>query len=189
MWCVAAWPTQLWQDNAQECNRWGRDFEQELGVPFIVVLVPLIVSEMLGKSEKTLRKAFKAKVHTFCPCRELNHCYVCLVVITTCATMCTSLSLWHAPCHCHRVRHRCHCHRMHLGIIAMCSPRHCHCMFASLLSSLPHSPQHHHHVFTSALLPCAPWCHRCVFASASSPCVHPASSPHICLSIVAMCLP
>jgi ribosome biogenesis ATPase len=47
---------------------------QELGVPFISVSAPSIVSGMSGESEKTLRETFEeAKVRTFCPCEESSH--------------------------------------------------------------------------------------------------------------------
>jgi hypothetical protein len=52
----------------------GGDFEQELGVPFIAVSAPSIVSGMSGESEKTLRETFEeAKVRTFHPREESNH--------------------------------------------------------------------------------------------------------------------
>jgi hypothetical protein len=45
--------------------------DQELGVPFISVLAPSIVSGMSGESEKTLRETLEeAKVRMFRPCHE-----------------------------------------------------------------------------------------------------------------------
>jgi len=43
----------------------GIDGEQELGVPFISVSAPSIVSGMSGESEKTLRDTFEEAKVTF----------------------------------------------------------------------------------------------------------------------------
>lgn len=65
----------MWKDVACECNSRGTCItlhyylhlptiaHQELGVPFISVSAPSIVSGMSGESEKTLRETFdEAKV-------------------------------------------------------------------------------------------------------------------------------
>jgi hypothetical protein len=49
------------------------DSEQELGLPFISISAPSIVSGMSGESEKTLRDTFEeAKVHFSCVHDNLN---------------------------------------------------------------------------------------------------------------------
>jgi hypothetical protein len=56
------------------CKLKKGNYGQELGVPFIAVSAPLIVSGMSGESEKTLRETFEeAKVRAFHPCRGPNH--------------------------------------------------------------------------------------------------------------------
>jgi len=66
----------LWKDTAGECDWWGThspdklfflaksvSLIQELGLPFISISAPSIVSGMSGESEKTLRETFEeAKV-------------------------------------------------------------------------------------------------------------------------------
>jgi ribosome biogenesis ATPase len=80
-WRVTAWTSRLWQDYACKRDWWGAhrsirtycivartdELDQELGVPFISVSAPSIVSGMSGGSEKTLRETFEeAKVrYTF----------------------------------------------------------------------------------------------------------------------------
>ena len=55
-------------------DQWILVVNQELGVPFISVSAPSIVSGMSGESEKTLRETFEeAKVRTFRPCEESRH--------------------------------------------------------------------------------------------------------------------
>jgi SpoVK/Ycf46/Vps4 family AAA+-type ATPase len=55
----------MWQDHA--CENVVLDDDQELGVPFISVSAPSIVSGMSGESEKTLRETFEeAKVRYTC---------------------------------------------------------------------------------------------------------------------------
>jgi hypothetical protein len=83
-WRITTWTSRLRQDYARECDWWGAHasnlswrrelkeknvvVDQELGVPFISVSAPSIVSGMSGESEKTLRETFEeAKVRlTFC---------------------------------------------------------------------------------------------------------------------------
>jgi hypothetical protein len=83
-WRIIAWASRLWQDHAGERDRWGARYsdichssssgelikivgdDQELGVPFISVSAPSIVSGMSGESEKTLRETFEeAKVRLY----------------------------------------------------------------------------------------------------------------------------
>ena len=52
--------------NLMECNCSPAVTYQELGVPFISVSAPSIVSGMSGESEKTLRETFEDAKVIFC---------------------------------------------------------------------------------------------------------------------------
>jgi SpoVK/Ycf46/Vps4 family AAA+-type ATPase len=59
---------------------------KELGLPFINVSAPSIVSGMSGESEKTLRETFdEAKVPSFLSCEPNSYIYCSVLHLVSCS--------------------------------------------------------------------------------------------------------